>query len=138
MSASILIVEDDVRLAARLSVLLSHEGLSVSTVHDGREAIRRIQSEPPDVVLLDIQLPGADGLTVLRAVRAGYPGRIILLTARDGESDEVDGLDAGADDYIPKPFRPRSLLARIRTQLRARKPGGAVTAGPLTLSLIHI
>ena len=132
VAASILIVEDDLRLAGRLVALLFGEGFVTTTVHNGREAIQVILRDKPDLVLLDIQLPGADGLTVLRTVRAQYSGRIILLPARDGEGDEVDGLDAGADDYIPKPLRPRKLLARIRTQLR-RQEGDTVVAGPLVV-----
>ncbi|WP_068860116.1 response regulator [Perlucidibaca aquatica] len=114
----ILIVEDDQRLAELTQEYLIRNGLEVSIEGDGLRAIRRITDEQPDLVVLDLMLPGADGLTVCREVRSHYSRPIIMLTARTDDMDQVLGLEMGADDYVPKPVQPRVLLARIRAQLR--------------------
>lgn len=114
----ILIVEDDQRLAELTQEYLIRNGLEVSIEGDGQRAIRRIIDEQPDLVVLDLMLPGADGLTVCREVRSQYHQPIIMLTARTDDMDQVLGLEMGADDYVPKPVQPRVLLARIRAQLR--------------------
>ena len=114
----ILIVEDDQRLAELTQEYLIRNGLEVSIEGDGLRAIRRITEEQPDLVVLDLMLPGADGLTVCREVRSHYSRPIIMLTARTDDMDQVLGLEMGADDYVPKPVQPRVLLARIRAQLR--------------------
>ncbi|MEK6787341.1 MAG: response regulator [Pseudomonadota bacterium] len=114
----ILIVEDDQRLAELTQEYLIRNGLEVSIEGDGLRAIRRITEEQPDLVVLDLMLPGADGLTVCREVRQHYSRPIIMLTARTDDMDQVLGLEMGADDYVPKPVQPRVLLARIRAQLR--------------------
>ena len=115
---TIMIVEDDERLADLTCEYLQSNGLDVSVVSDGEEAIRRIRSEQPDLVVLDLMLPGADGLTVCREVRATFKNPILMLTARTDDMDQVLGLEMGADDYVAKPVKPRVLLARIRAQLR--------------------
>lgn len=114
----ILIVEDDQRLAELTQEYLIRNGLEVSIEGDGLQAIKRIVDEQPDLVVLDLMLPGADGLAVCRDVRPHYKRPIIMLTARTDDMDQVLGLEIGADDYVPKPVQPRVLLARIRAQLR--------------------
>lgn len=114
----IMIVEDDQRLAELTSEYLRGNGMDVSVVEDGDQAIRRIPAEQPDLVVLDVMLPGADGLTVCRQVRSSYRNPILMLTARTDDMDQVLGLEMGADDYVPKPVKPRVLLARIRALLR--------------------
>jgi two-component system response regulator RstA len=114
----ILIVEDDERLASLTKEYLESNGLNVSVEGDGSRAIERIKEEQPDLVVLDLMLPGEDGLAVCRIVRPHYQGPILMLTARTEDLDQVLGLEMGADDYVPKPVRPRVLLARIRALLR--------------------
>ncbi|MDO6682542.1 MULTISPECIES: response regulator [unclassified Oceanobacter] len=114
----ILIVEDDERLAALTKDYLESNGLVVAIEGDGSRAIERIKTEQPDLVVLDLMLPGEDGLAVCRLVRPHYRGPILMLTARTEDLDQVLGLEMGADDYVAKPVRPRVLLARIRALLR--------------------
>ncbi|MAK91310.1 MAG: DNA-binding response regulator [Oceanospirillaceae bacterium] len=114
----ILIVEDDERLATLTKDYLESNGLKVSIEGDGSRAIERIKTEQPDLVVLDLMLPGEDGLAVCRIVRPYYKGPILMLTARTEDLDQVLGLEMGADDYVAKPVRPRVLLARIRALLR--------------------
>ncbi len=114
----ILIVEDDERLATLTKDYLESNGLEVSVEGDGSRAIERIKNEQPDLVVLDLMLPGEDGLAVCRIVRPYYKGPILMLTARTEDLDQVLGLEMGADDYVAKPVRPRVLLARIRALLR--------------------
>ncbi len=115
---SVMIVEDDVQLAAMISDFLAPHGFDVRTEHRGDTAVKRILAESPEAVILDVNLPGLDGFGVCRTVREAYAGTIIMLTARGGEMDEVLGLEAGADDYLSKPVRPHALLARLRMHLR--------------------
>lgn len=124
-SWNILIVEDDERLAGLTREYLESNGLQVSVEGDGAVAVDRIKNESPDLVILDLMLPGEDGLSVCRLVRPYYSGPIIMLTARDDDLDQVLGLEMGADDYLAKPVRPRVLLARIRALLRRVKDGAA-------------
>ena len=124
----ILIVEDDQRLAELTRDYLQSNGLAVAIEADGAQAAARILKEQPDLVILDLMLPGEDGLTICRKVRAGYDGPILMLTARTDDMDQVLGLEMGADDYVCKPVRPRLLLARIRALLR-RREGDATVAG---------
>ena len=114
----ILIVEDDERLAVLTQDYLRRNGLDVAIETDGTRAIRRIITEQPDLVLLDVMLPGSDGLTVCREIRPHYTNPILMLTARTEDMDQVLGLEMGADDYVAKPAQPRVLLARIRALLR--------------------
>ncbi len=114
----ILIVEDDERLAALTQDYLRKNGLDVAIEMDGTQAIERIINEQPDLVVLDVMLPGSDGLTVCREVRPHYHNPILMLTARTDDMDQVLGLEMGADDYVAKPAQPRVLLARIRALLR--------------------
>lgn len=114
----ILIVEDDERLATLTQDYLRQNDLDVAIEMDGKMAIRRIIEEQPDLVVLDVMLPSADGLTVCRDVRPHYHQPILMLTARTDDVDQVLGLEMGADDYVAKPVQPRVLLARIRALLR--------------------
>jgi DNA-binding response OmpR family regulator len=117
----LLIVEDDEGIRVPLARALEREGYAVDGVGDGEEALRRIGQDPAahDLVIIDVGLPGIDGLEVCRRIRTRLPALpILFLTAQDGELDIVDGLDAGADDYITKPFRVSELLARVRANLR--------------------
>ncbi len=117
----ILIVEDDQRLAELTRDYLESNGLRVSVEGDGAQAAARIIAEQPDLVILDLMLPGEDGLSICRKVRERYDGVILMLTARTDDMDQVLGLDMGADDYVCKPVRPRLLLARIQALLRAQR-----------------
>lgn len=117
----ILIVEDDQRLAELTRDYLQGNDLAVSIEADGAQAAARILKEQPDLVILDLMLPGEDGLSICRKVRGGYAGPILMLTARTDDMDQVLGLEMGADDYVCKPVRPRVLLARIRALLRRRE-----------------
>ena len=124
MSAQILIVEDEARLARFLQLELDHEGYAVTCAADGRAGLDAALAGDFDLILLDVMLPGLNGLEVLRRLRAEKDAPVILLTARDSVMDKVSGLDMGANDYITKPFSIEELLARIRAALRT----GAATA----------
>ena len=114
----ILIVEDDERLASLTRDYLQNNGLTVSIESHGGAAVERIRNEQPDLVVLDLMLPGEDGLSICRRVRPRYSGPILMLTARTDDMDQILGLEMGADDYIGKPVQPRVLLARIRALMR--------------------
>lgn len=139
-SVDILLVEDDRRLAELTAEYLRQNGLSVAVESRGDRAIARFRVEQPRVVLLDLMLPGADGLTVCRELRQFFSGPILIFTARDSDIDQVIGLEAGADDYVAKPVDPMVLLARTRALLRrtdeAREP--AKQAGEIVLGGLRI
>ncbi|OYD07950.1 response regulator YycF [Paludifilum halophilum] len=118
MSIKILVVEDERPIADILQFNLSKEGYQVECVYDGDEALTRVSEEPPDLILLDLMLPGTDGIEVCRKVRQVHQMPIIMVTAKDSEVDKVLGLEIGADDYVTKPFSNRELLARIKANLR--------------------
>jgi two-component system response regulator RstA len=121
----ILLVEDDAKLSRLIQEYLQENGFVVEIEPTGDRAPDRIQSEKPDLVILDIMLPGMDGLTICKTIRPDYPGPILMLTARGEEIDEVIGLEYGADDYLAKPVSPRLLLARIAALLRRAHPGSS-------------
>lgn len=125
--AHILMIEDDVRLAEMVADYLRRSGLSVAHAEDGASGLAALRRQPPDLVLLDLMLPDGDGLDVFRRLRALPPPAsqtpVIMLTAKGDPMDRVVGLEIGAEDYVPKPFEPRELLARIRVVLR-RGAGG--------------
>jgi two-component system response regulator CpxR len=114
----ILLVDDDVELCALLDELLSREGFEVAMEHDGARGLERAQSEKFDLVVLDVMLPRLDGFEVLRQLRRSSMVPVLMLTARGEDVDRIIGLELGADDYLPKPFNPRELTARIRAILR--------------------
>ena len=119
MQGTILLVEDEAAIAAFVQTALEREGFAVEVVEDGQQALARVNQALPDLVILDLMLPGVNGLEVCRAVRrmrTYVP--IIMLTARDEDVDKVVGLELGADDYITKPFNTRELIARVRAVLR--------------------
>ncbi len=125
----ILIVEDDERLADLTREYLESNGLTVTLESHGGNAVERIKSEQPDLVVLDLMLPGEDGLSICRRVRPAYTGPILMLTARTDDLDQVLGLEMGADDYVSKPVKPRVLLARIRALLRRVTEGNGTDGG---------
>jgi DNA-binding response OmpR family regulator len=118
MPEKILIVEDETALRETLAYTLEHEGFDVRAVEDGAKALAAALEYVPDIILLDIMLPGMDGFEVCRRLRAKMNVPILMLTARENEIDRVVGLEMGADDYITKPFHMRELVARIKAQLR--------------------
>lgn len=123
MKAHILIVDDDSRVTSALRRTLAYEGYQVSTAAGGEEALAFARTKTPDVVILDLMLPGMDGLEVCRRLRAaGDSVGILMLTARDAIADRVTGLETGADDYLVKPFASEELLARVKAVLRRRNP----------------
>lgn len=127
--ARLLIVEDDDQFAELLVEYLGPHGFELERVASGDVGAEQILETQPDLVILDLMLPGANGLDVCKRVRADYGGAILMLTASQSEADHVAGLELGADDFVIKPIEPRVLLARIRTQLR-RNGGGRASAPP--------
>jgi two-component system, OmpR family, response regulator MprA len=134
---AILVVDDDAAIRRMLERTLVAERYEVTTAHDGGAALREVERSVPDLIVLDVGLPGLDGLAVCRRVRAlGLAVPILLLTARDAVSDRVDGLDAGADDYLVKPFATDELLARVRALLRrGREPEEVLACRDLTFDV---
>jgi DNA-binding response OmpR family regulator len=114
----ILLVEDDATIREMTQLALERDGFAVATADDGASGLARFRSEPPDAVLLDVMLPGVDGVSVCRAIREDSVVPIVMLTARTDPVDVVLGLEAGADDYVTKPFEPAILAARLRAVLR--------------------
>jgi DNA-binding response OmpR family regulator len=117
-AARVLVVDDDPTVAEVVSRYLEHAGFLVETVADGAVALDRATADPPDLVVLDLMLPGLDGLEVCRRLRALAPVPVIMLTAKGDETDRILGLDLGADDYLTKPFSPRELTSRVKAVLR--------------------
>ncbi len=135
MAVRILVVDDDRAVRESLRRSLSFNGYSVELAQDGREALDLIASDRPDAVVLDVMMPRLDGLEVFRQLRStGDDLPILVLTARDSVSERVAGLDAGADDYLPKPFALEELLARMRALLRRTGPDEGVESAALTFS----
>jgi two-component system OmpR family response regulator len=126
-SPRILVIEDDTALVEVLTFNLRKEGYLVSSAPDGIKGLETARREKPDLVLLDLMLPGLDGLEVCRLIRKDSNAPIIMLTARTLEADKVSGLDAGADDYIAKPFSIKELMARVRAALRRGTPGTPIS-----------
>jgi len=136
--ARILVVDDEPKIVQLVRDYLERARFSVSTARDGNEALMRARSERPDLVILDLGLPGLDGLEVTRRLRRDSGVPIIMLTARDDETDKVVGLELGADDYVTKPFSPRELEARVRAVLRRQSrnlDAEVLRAGDLALDV---
>ena len=121
MNAKILVVDDDPAISEMLTLVLQAEGFDTVAVADGAEAVGAAEAEQPDLILLDLMLPGMNGIEVRQQIRRSSNVPIIMLTAKSDTEDVVKGLEAGADDYIAKPFKHAELLARIRTRLRPRE-----------------
>ena len=132
MAATVLIVEDDPDTVNLVRLYLRRDGYKVLSAPDGREGLKLAQDAGPDLVVLDLMLPGMDGLEVCRELRRDSNVPIIMLTARVEEEDRLEGLNLGADDYVTKPFSPRELAARVRAVLR-RTTRDAAEEGPLRL-----
>jgi two-component system response regulator MprA len=133
--ARILVVDDDSRIAAAVRRALIYEGYDVDVAGDGPAALARARERLPDLVVLDVMLPGLDGIEVCRRLRADGDVPILMLTARDTTADRVLGLDSGSDDYLVKPFAYEELLARVRALLRRRAPGTGRVLGFADLTL---
>jgi DNA-binding response OmpR family regulator len=131
---SVLVVDDEATLRETLAETLTQDGLRVITAADGREALERFRSDPPDLILLDLMLPELSGIEVCRIIRRESAVPILMLTARDSEIDKVVGLEVGADDYVTKPFSLRELQARVRALLRrveASASGSGAESAPV-------
>jgi two-component system phosphate regulon response regulator OmpR len=129
MGNKVLIVDDDEKLRKLLKEYLEDNGFKVVTLADGSDVRKTLRKESPEMVILDIMLPGKDGLEVLKEIRAGDTVPVIMLTAKGDQTDRIVGLELGADDYLPKPFNPRELLARMKAVLRRALPVNRDTAG---------
>jgi two-component system response regulator MtrA len=137
MNAKVLVVDDDTALAEMIGIVLRAEGFEPSFCGDGSDAVGAFHSVRPDLVLLDLMLPGMDGIEVCARIREESGVPIIMLTAKSDTTDVVKGLESGADDYIVKPFNPKELVARIRTRLRpaSNEATGTLSIGDLTLDV---
>jgi two-component system response regulator MtrA len=137
MDARILVVDDDTALAEMIGIVLRAEGFEPFFCADGSDAVAVFRESKPDLVLLDLMLPGLDGIEVCRLIRAESGTPIIMLTAKADTTDVVKGLEAGADDYVVKPFNPKELVARIRTRLRPPQESlsGLLQVGDLELDV---
>jgi two-component system phosphate regulon response regulator OmpR len=144
MANRILVVDDDEKLQRLLKEYLENNGFRVLSLMDGSQVLKTIRTTPPDLIILDIMLPGKDGLEILKEIRWEYLIPVIMLTAKGEATDRIVGLELGGDDYLPKPFNPRELLARIKAILRrvvsgekddsSRKERLYIKAGGLTLN----
>jgi two-component system alkaline phosphatase synthesis response regulator PhoP len=128
----VLVVDDDVKTVELVKLYLNRDGYKVLTAHNGTDALRLAREGHPDLIVLDLMLPGIDGLHVCRTIRSESDVPIIMLTAKTTEEDRLTGLDLGADDYVTKPFSPKELAARIRAVLR-RLPGESIQRGPVEI-----
>jgi two-component system, OmpR family, alkaline phosphatase synthesis response regulator PhoP len=139
MAQKILIVEDEHQIARLVRLYLEEAGYTASEVHSGDQAVPAFRHEQPDLVILDLNLPGRDGLDICRELRRISEVPVIMLTARDEEADRLIGLEIGADDYVVKPFSPREVVARVRAVLRRtsgqEKPPDLMRIGNLTLDV---
>lgn len=131
----VLVIDDDENIRSSLKRALSYAGFAVEVAENGEAGLRQALAAPPDVVILDVMMPGLDGLEVCRRLRSGGDVPILMLTARDEVPDRVTGLEAGADDYLIKPFALEELIARLRAMLRRRGPEEANRLGFLDVAL---
>jgi len=138
MPEQVLIVDDDTRLSAMLADYLSANGFAVHTAPSGLGGLAELSRRAPDAVVLDIMLPDIDGFETCRRMRAVSDVPILMLTAKGDETDRIVGLEIGADDYLPKPFNPRELLARLRAILRRRNAGSAAPSKILRFGRLEI
>lgn len=138
MSVRVLVVDDERLLVKALKHSLEREGYEVLTAYDGEEALRAVDEQGPDIVVLDIMLPKVDGFTVCRRIRQAHQVPIIMLTAKTDDVDKILGLEFGADDYLTKPFNTRELVARIRAILRRAEAAGRSVEGRLRVGDLEI
>jgi two-component system response regulator CpxR len=136
----LLLVDDDTGLATMLREFLELQGFRVDVLHNAEDALARLASDPPDLLVLDVMLPGMSGFEALKELRTKHELPVVMLTARGGESDRIVGLMSGADDYLPKPFNPLELAARVRNVLKRARPAAAplpdaLAAGSLRVDL---
>ena len=133
----VLVVDDDVALAEMLGIVLRGEGFEATFCSDGAQAVQAFRDSRPDIILLDLMLPGMDGIDVCRAIRQESGVPIVMLTAKTDTVDVVLGLESGADDYIVKPFKPKERVARLRARIRrTEEPGsGTLTIGDVTIDI---
>lgn len=129
----VLVVEDESKIARLLLDYLKNEGFDASTLGNGEQAVAHVRQDPPDLVILDLMLPGLDGISACRAIRQFSSVPVLMLTARIDEIDRLLGLDTGADDYVCKPFSPREVMARVRALLRRANGLPAVSGTPWQL-----
>ena len=125
MSARVLVVDDDAALSEMIGIVLQSEGYETAFCSDGAKAVESYRSEQPDLILLDLMLPGMDGIEICRRIRAESGVPIVMLTAKGDTADVVKGLEAGADDYMAKPAKPTELVARVKARLRNRQTQGS-------------
>lgn len=138
MAPKILVVDDDPAISEMLTIVLESEGLEPIAVTDGNEAVPAFRKHDPDLILLDLMLPGMNGVDICRAIRTDSSVPIVMLTAKTDTVDVVLGLESGADDYIPKPFKPKELVARIRARLRrteSASPNELIEVGDLLIDV---
>ncbi len=135
---TILVVEDEATIAGSVAARLRKEGFAVEIAADGPAAVDRVRTLLPDLVILDLMLPGMDGLEVCREIQRDRPVPVLMLTARDSETDLLVGLGIGADDYMTKPFSPRELVARVKALLRRVERRAAVASGPFKIGELEI
>jgi two-component system response regulator MprA len=137
MAERILVIEDESKIADFLRRGLTYEGFQVDVRFDGEAGLKAARDNPPDLVILDVMLPGIDGIEVCRRLRAGGAVPVLMLTAKDSVADKVKGLDSGADDYMVKPFSFDELIARVRALLRRTRPSEEMVVhfGDLTLNV---
>lgn len=137
MQPKILVVDDDPAINEMLTIVLEAEGFDTSSVQDGAEAVEAFHTYDPDLVLLDLMLPGVNGIDICREIRRSSAVPIVMLTAKTDTVDVVLGLESGADDYITKPFKPKELIARIRARLRRAddEPAEVLKIGDLTIDV---
>ena len=135
VKGKILVVDDEKKILSLVRAYLEREGYRVIEATDGQQALEAFQREAPDLIVLDLMLPEVDGLEVCREIRRTSEVPIIMLTARDEDTDKLIGLELGADDYITKPFSPRELVARVRAVLRRTRPAETPVSSPARLTL---
>lgn len=135
---SVVIVDDDAKLTKLLQTYFEKDGFTAWTVHEGYDAMNLIKDKKPDIIILDLMLPGIDGMEICRRLRRDSEIPILMLTARDEETDRLIGLEMGADDYVTKPFSPREVVARAKAILRRSKRNTSVKPEPIRIGNLSI
>lgn len=138
MCAFVLVAEDDVKQAELIQRYLRHENHSALVVSDGHEAMENVRTQRPDLLILDVMMPGLDGLDVLRGLRRDHDIPVLVVTARSTAEDKLTGFDLGADDYLTKPYDPRELMARVRSLLRRARRADGEPAPPLRVGALSL